>query len=155
MDQVCQASLRLSVVLLTVLLGVQAWAHEPRTKGQRVYVPIYSAIGYISNERFDLAVTLSLRNTDGETKIRIRSVAYFDTSGKRLTDLLASEIHVAPFGTHSILIKQKDMPGDIGGNVVVEWTAEQPVSPPILDAIMVGARGTQAFSFASRGVPIE
>ena len=40
-------------------------------------------------------------------------------------------------------------------HVVVDWSADQPVTPPLFEAVMVGARGTQAFSFTSRGVVLE
>jgi len=62
------------ITLLTLALfltmAANVHAHEPKSKGQRVYVPVYSAIGYISSLSFDLAVTLSFRNVDGTVPMR-------------------------------------------------------------------------------------
>ena len=141
--------------LAACLLIAPARAQEPKSTGQKVYVPVYSAIGFISQEKFDLAVTLSFRNLDAGAPITIRSVDYFDTDGKEIKDLLEAPRTLPAFGSTQILIKQDDFKGDIGANVVVEWSADQPVTPPLFEAVMVGARGTQAFAFSSRGVVLE
>ena len=74
-------------LFLTITANVHA--HEPKSKGQSVYVPVYSAIGFISSLSFDLAVTLSFRNVDGTAPITVNSAIYYDTSGKKKKDLLA------------------------------------------------------------------
>ncbi len=150
---------RLPVLLPTVLAACiaagSAWAQEARSTGQKVYVPVYSAIGFVSQQTFDVAVTLSFRNLDAATPITITSSAYYDTAGKQIADLLEGPRTLAPFGSTQILIKQADFSGDVGANVVVEWSAEKPVAPPLLEAVMVGSRGTQAFAFTSRGIVLE
>jgi len=123
--------------------------------GQKVYVPVYSAIGFLSQEAVDVAVTLSFRNLDRATPITIKSSVYYDTGGKEIGDLLEGLRTLAPFGSTQVLIRQQDFSGDVGANVVVEWSADQPVTPPLFEAVMVGARGTQAFAFTSRGVVLE
>src|SRR5262245_10022886 len=47
--------------------------------GQTVYVPAYSSV-YTSDraDRFDLAVTLSIRNTDANHSIVVTSARYYD-----------------------------------------------------------------------------
>jgi hypothetical protein len=136
-------------------MAANVHAHEPKSKGQSVYVPVYSAIGFISSLSFDLAVTLSFRNVDGTAPITVNSAIYFDTSRKKKKDLLDGSRTLAPFGSIEILIKQQDFRGDIGGNIVVKWNSTSPVSPPLIEAIMVGARGSQAFSFKSRGIVLN
>src|SRR4051812_45241353 len=57
--------------------------------GQTIYVPAYSSI-YISDraERFDLAITVSIRNTDRARPIVLTSVAYHDQDGRLARDYL-------------------------------------------------------------------
>jgi Protein of unknown function (DUF3124) len=145
----------IAIALAACLLAVEAHAQEAKTTGQTVYVPVYSAIGFISQEKFDLAVTLSFRNLDASAPITIQSVDYFDTDGKKIRDLLDAPRTLQGYGSTQILIKQDDFKGDVGANVVVEWSSDGPVTPPLFEAVMVGARGTQAFAFTSRGVVLE
>jgi len=132
-----------------------AGAQEAKSSGQSVYVPVYSAIGYVSTETFDVAVTISFRNLDRSSPITIASAVYYDTAGNRIKDLLGEARTLGPFGTTQVLIKQQDFKGDIGANVVVEWSAEAPVTPPLFESVMVGTVGTRAFAFTSRGVVLE
>ena len=51
--------------------------------GQTVYVPIYSHIySGIKARPFDLAATLSIRNTDPTHAITLLAVTYYDSDGK-------------------------------------------------------------------------
>lgn len=53
--------------------------------GQTIYVPIYSHIYYENREKsFDLAATLSIRNTDLTSPMIVTAVRYYDTNGKLL-----------------------------------------------------------------------
>ena len=145
----------LPALVFFLMSAATAYAHDTRSMGQKVYVPIYSAIGYLSTQNFDLAVTLSFRNLDQDSPITVRSAVYFDTDGKKIQDLLEGARTLAPFATTQVLIRERDFRGDIGANIVVEWSADVPVVAPLLESIMVGARGTQAFSFTSRGVVLD
>lgn len=145
----------LSALTVCFLMSAAVFAQDGRSQGQQVYVPVYSAIGFASTEAFDVAVTLSFRNLDRSAPITIKSAAYYDTDGKEIQDLLDGPRTLGPFGSTQVLIKQQDFSGDIGANVVVEWSADQPVTPPLFEAVMVGARGTQAFAFTSRGVILD
>jgi Protein of unknown function (DUF3124) len=51
--------------------------------GQTVYVPVYSHIYHHNKQEiFELAVTLSIRNTDLTNPIVITSVRYYNSEGK-------------------------------------------------------------------------
>jgi Protein of unknown function (DUF3124) len=143
------------LMAMTATMTAGASAQDGKSQGQQVYVPVYSAIGFVSTEAFDVAVTLSFRNLDRSTPIMIKSATYYDTEGKEIGDLLDGPRTLGPFGSTQVLIKQQDFSGDVGANVVVAWSADQPVTPPLFEAVMVGARGTQAFAFTSRGVVLE
>ncbi len=146
----------LAAALASLLaMAAAANAQEAKSTGQTVYVPVYSAIGFVSTQAFDVAVTLSFRNLDQSSPITIKSATYYNTDGKEIGDLLDGPRTLGPFGSTQVLIKQQDFSGDVGANVVVAWSAEQAVSPPLFEAVMVGARGTQAFAFTSRGVVLE
>ncbi|MEJ8571861.1 DUF3124 domain-containing protein [Microbaculum marinum] len=137
------------------LLSATASGQEQISAGQRVYLAVYSAIGFASQEKVDVAVTLSFRNLDERMPITIESALYYDTDGRQITDLLEAPRTLAPFGSTQVLIKQTDFSGDVGANVVVEWSAGGPAAQPLFEAVMVGSRGTQAFAFTSRGVVLE
>ena len=75
------------LILITVALNMpSALAGELKmTKGQTVYVPVYSHIVVGQRERgninFDLAINVSIRNTDFKNPIIIISADYYDSNG--------------------------------------------------------------------------
>ena len=95
-------------------------ARDNRSKGQRVHVPVYSAIGYRRTEKFDLIVILAFRNLDEKTPITIRSAVFFDAGGKKIKDLLEGPLTLAPFGMTETFVREQDFRGSFGGHVVVE-----------------------------------
>ena len=120
-----------------------------------VYVPAYSHI-YLSKDHLaSLGVTLSIRNVDSSRKLYITQVEYYDTQGT-LTDMLTAGLFaLAPMATISYVIDQQDMRGGVGANFIVRWAAENPIHPPIIEAIMAGNAGTKGYSFSSRGENIS
>jgi hypothetical protein len=145
----------LSFLVLCLVMSVEVNAHDAKSTGQKIYLPVYSSIAHISKQNIDLTVTLSFRNLDETAPISVSSATYFDTSGKKIKDLLDRSRTMAPFGSTQIIIKQQDFSGDVGANIIIEWSSKLPVTPPLIEAIMVGSRGTQAFSFTSRGIVID
>jgi hypothetical protein len=121
-------------------------------KGRAMYVPAYSHIYARGAAVTRLAVTLSLRNTDPEHSIRIDRVRYFDGDGKPLRDLVEAPIVLGPMQTDSHLIEADKVRGGSGANFVVEWSAQETINPPIIEAVMIGDGG---LAFTSRGEPIE
>jgi hypothetical protein len=124
----------------------------PRSLGQRIYVPVYSSIAYLNDRVFDLAVTVSIRNTDAEHPIRIETARYHDSQGEARHDYHEALRSLGPMASRVITIAQSDLRGDIGANLIVEWRAEMPATPPVIETVMVGSRGTQGLAFTSRGV---
>ena len=49
------------------------------------------------------------------------------------------------------MIAERDKAGGSGANFIVEWTATQPVTVPIIEAVMIGTQTQQGISFTSRG----
>jgi hypothetical protein len=121
-------------------------------KGRAVYVPAYAHIYTGAGEPVLLATTLSVRNTDPEHALRIERVRYFDGAGEVLREYADEPPILAPMQTQSYRIEQQDASGGSGANFLVEWSAEETVNRPIIEAIMIGDGG---LSFTSRGVPID
>lgn len=149
--------------LLSILLFVFAWfsplaAEEtpPQTTGQTVYVPAYSHIYHGNDEdRLLLTVTLSIRNVSPKTSITITAVDYHATAGGHLRRFITKPFILGPYGSERFVVPQKDDTGGSGANFIVEWQADKPVSPPIIETIMIGSQSQLGVSFTSRGQAIQ
>lgn len=118
------------------------------------YVPAYSSM-LISrgNYRLDFSVTLSIHNTSKSQTLVLRRVDYHGTGGNLIEALLDTPLALKPLGTVDVMVEQADIRGGTGANFLVEWAAAEPVSQPIIEAIMLGSFGTQGYSFVSVGRP--
>jgi len=134
-------------------------AHDLQTldpsHGQIVYVPAYSHVYHQDGKPHLLTVTLSVRNTSRQQAIVLSSVRYYDTSGKELKSYLESSLEISALETVEFLVEREDFTGGSGANFLVEWTANQSVSEPIIEAIMIDTSGQQGISFARTGRVIE
>ncbi len=130
-------------------------ATEPAIS-QAVYVPDYAHVYHGSGlSRFPLSTTLSVRNTDPERSITLRSVRYYNMEGELTRQYLDGPRRLDPLGTADFVMEEHDVSGGTGANFIVEWSADRPVSPPLIEAVMIGTRSGQGVSFTSRGQPIE
>jgi hypothetical protein len=144
-------------LLGAVLLVAQPAASEiKRVKSQTVYVPAYAHI-YHGNKAasFQLAVTLSIRNTDPAHPITVMAIDYFDTDGRILKKYLQGDATLPPLGSTRHVIKESDKGGGSGANLIVKWRADAKVTAPIIETIMIGTTSQQGVSFTSRGEVIE
>lgn len=133
--------------------GAEAEGAAP--DGHLMYIPAYSHIYHHVGESFQLATTLSIRNTDHETPVTIRSVRYHDTNGRMARDFLTAPEVVAPLSTLEFVVEETDVSGGSGASFLVAWDADRPVSGPLMEAVMISTRLGQGISFTSRGVPVE
>ncbi len=124
--------------------------------GQTIYVPIYSHIySGVKARPFDLAATLSIRNTNLKSSIELISVKYFDSEGKLVKDYLEKPIVIDAIATTRYIITEDDRAGGSGANFIVIWKSEQPVNPPVIEGVMIGTHSGQGISFVSRGQVIK
>ena len=127
--------------------------------GQMVYVPAYSQIHSVYSSRegslINFAVTLSIRNTDFDQPIIIKSVTYYDNDGTLLKEYVETPFQLSPMASVSFNISQDDESGGIGANFIVKWGAEQSVHEAYIEAIMIGAFGTTGFAWRSPGHVIK
>jgi hypothetical protein len=124
--------------------------------GQSVYVSIYSHIySGIKARPFDLAAILSIRNTDIDQSITIVSVKYYDTEGKLLKEYLDEPLELKALASTRYIIMEDDKAGGSGANFIVKWKSNKKVTPPIIEAVMIGTHSGQGISFVSRGQVIK
>lgn len=123
-------------------------AHVAR--GQVLYVPVYSHIFHRTGEQeFDLTATLSIRNTSPTTHLRIREVDYFDSEGTLLKSYLDQPRRLSPLASTYVVIDERDRSGGVGANFIVTWQSESPVTPPVVEAVMISTHSGQGVSFTS------
>lgn len=134
---------------------------EPLSKGQTVYVPVYSHIwhgdigqsGKASSEL--VSVLISVRNTDPKNSIRVISAPYFSTAGTLIADYLPISRIVGPFATLELFVERRESDGGSGANFAIRWDASTPVPPPIIEALHTTVYPGRTLSFISRGKPIS
>jgi hypothetical protein len=126
------------------------------SKGQTLYVSVYSHIySGLKGRIFDLATTLSIRNTDPKYPIDLISVKFYDTEGSLLKDYVSEPVRLNALVSTRYVIKEAEIGGGSGANFMVTWKSEKKVNLPIIEAIMIGTKSGQGISFVSRGQVIE
>ncbi|MEH2392340.1 MAG: DUF3124 domain-containing protein [Nostoc sp.] len=124
--------------------------------GETVYVPVYSHIYHHNRQEiFELAVTLSIRNTDLTNPIIITSVRYYNSDGKLVKQYLERPIQLDALASTDFFINRNDTSGGLGANFIVEWVAQTDISEPIVEAVMIGTDFQQGISFISPGRVIK
>ncbi|WP_460200427.1 DUF3124 domain-containing protein, partial [Scytonema sp. NUACC21] len=107
--------------------------------GQTIYVPIYSHIYHHNQQEvFNLAATLSIRNTDLVNPMIVTSVRYYDSEGKLVKQYLERPIQLDALASTDFFINRNDTTGGLGANFIVEWVAQTEISSPIVEAVMIG-----------------
>ncbi|HCO24473.1 MAG TPA: hypothetical protein DIT97_16100 [Gimesia maris] len=124
-------------------------------QGQIVYVPAYSHVYHGKGKPHLLTITLSIRNTSVDDEIVLKSVKYHGTRGTLVRSYLDKAVRIPPIGTTEVIIEREDASGGSGANFLVEWFANQPVTAPIIEAVMIDTKPQQSISFARRGVVIK
>ena len=148
------------VLFLLVALSITSFltsfsqaAEGPKiSKGQTIYVPVYSNI-YVGDRalQWQLSANLSVRNTDPANPITVLAVDYYDSEGKLVDNYLSKPKQLNPMGSAYYYVKTSDTKGGYGANFVVKWKSEKQVNEPIIECVMTGSRGNHSVSFISRG----
>jgi len=136
--------------------GWPASAEIRLSKGQTVYVPVYSNVfSGPRNRPLHLATTLSIRNTDMTASFKVTAIDYYDTGGKLIRRHLERPTIVKPMATIYVHLEEKDTAGGFGANFIVRWQAEAVMNAPVIECVMIGATGGQGISFVSPGQEIK
>ncbi|EKD83788.1 MAG: hypothetical protein ACD_39C00447G0003 [uncultured bacterium] len=127
-----------------------------RSYGQTIQVSAYSFVySYEKGRQFNLAVTLSIRNTDRNHKILVESVKYNDINGKLITEYLKQPTIVSPGACIQYLVNESDPAGGSGPSFVIRWRSVHAVSQPVVETVMIGTKSQQGISFACTGHVLE
>jgi hypothetical protein len=151
----------LSVLFGLLVAGIfvsasQADSGIALSAGQTVYVPIYSHIySGLKGRPFNLAATLSIRNTDPKHPISLISVKFYDSDGKLVKEYLDNPFDIKAMASTRYILTEADTAGGSGANFLVKWKAKTKVNPPIIEGVMIGTRSGQGISFVSRGQVIK
>lgn len=154
--QRCRFFLILFISLCLWAIPVVGKSKPILSKGQTVYVPVYSHI--YSGDRdqpFHLATTLSIRNTNMSSPIILLGVDYYDSEGNRLKQYLDKPLRLRALSTIRYIIKESDKSGGSGAKFIVKWKSETEVNSPIIETVMISTRMNQGISFVSRGQVID
>jgi hypothetical protein len=141
---------------LTTRPAILTAENEDQIVGQTIYVPIYSHIYTRDKSRvFNLAATLSIRNTDEQNPIRINSARYYDTNGALVREYVKAPLRLAPMASTDFVVAEDDTSGGVGANFIVEWSAGFKVTAPVVEAVMISTATQQGISFVSQGRVIK
>jgi hypothetical protein len=150
---VAAAVVWLSILMLTT--GLSA-SEIKLSRGQTVYVPIYSHIYSGDRERpFLLTAILSVRNTDPIHSITISTIDYYSSDGKLIKKYIDRPVELKPLASARYIVPESDSSGGSGANFIVKWKADSEVNNVIVEGVMIGAKMQQGISFVSRGQVIK
>jgi hypothetical protein len=134
---------------MTVELGSPELA---AAAGQTIYVPAYSAVATADNARlYQLAITLSIRNTDRRLPIVVTAVKYHHQDGRLVRDFLKTPLRLAPLAALEFYLREGDTSGGNSSSFLVEWVGGPAASVPVVESVMVGTAGNQGISFTCPG----
>ena len=157
--QIIMCSLIALFIVGFLAANSQASSDLKLTKGQTVYVPVYSHIytRYYRDEMIhrDVVTNVSIRNTDPAYSITVVSADVYDSNGELVKNYLPKALQLNPLASTNLLIQTSDLNGSGGVSLILKWRSENFVNEPIVESIILGSCGTHAASFASHGQVIQ
>lgn len=151
----------LGLLLLAFSSLAPAQEARPLSRGQTLYLPIYSHMFYGNIGKSGkpshalLSALVSIRNTDTKTALRVRSARYYDTYGKLLGERIASTASIPPLGTLELFVELNDASGGSGANFIIKWDAEQLINPPLVESLHANLDGGKAIVFTTQATPLN
>ncbi len=145
-------------LLILMLQTGAAWGagDENLSDGQTLYVPVYSHIYYGDRTKpFNLAVMLSIRNTDPGYPLTIVTATYYDSDGTLVREYVQKPLELKPLASTHLYVKESDTSGGSGANFIVTWKAARPINVPIVESLMIGVSSGQGISFVREGQVIR
>lgn len=146
-----------ATIICLLLLPALCWSVEPkRSRGQTVYVPAYSHVftGPRANP-YNLAISLTVRNTDPSAGMTVTAIDYHDHSGRLIRRYAPSPLGLTPLASSYVHLEEKDTSGGFAPKFIVRWESPRPISAPVIEAVMIGATSGQGISFVSQGQVIQ
>ena len=142
----CCSILAAVILLAGLATTARAGSDISLSTGQTVYVPIYSHIySGLKGRPFNLAATLSIRNTDPKHPISLISVKFYDSEGKLLKTYLDNPLEIKAMASTRYILTESDAAGGSGANFLVKWTSKTKVNPPLIEGVMIGRDPAREF----------
>ena len=127
-------------------------AGEPLSKGESVYVSIYSNVySGVKLHALELSGMLSIRNTDPKYSISIQKADYYDSKGELLERYITQPLKLKSLESTHFLVKVSDKRGGPGAKFIVKWQSDHKVNQPIIEGVMLSTRAQQGISFICPG----
>ncbi len=155
------AFLMLPFLLTGAALPSKAETQPVVSKGQTIFVPVYSQLYFgdtikggqkeLDRRRMRLSSTVVIHNVDPVHPIQVVSAVYFNHAGERLGQFLPQPITLGPLETTNFFIQKSDKLGGVGNKFIISWRSDVSVNPPSIENIMVNAGGTSALAVISVG----
>jgi hypothetical protein len=152
----------LPIVLCCLHAVATAQEIPPLSAGQSLYLPVYSHLyhGDVHPRTGKPSETLvsthiSIRNTDMKTALKVVSARYYNTEGKLLREYLPAPQTIAPLGTYEVYIPRSDSSGGSGANFIIDWSADKPVNPPLVEALHADIREARTLLFVTTARPVQ
>lgn len=144
----------LALLTLAASLFQPAWATDELTRGQTLYLPVYSHIWHgdrVVEGKYPLknlvSALVSVRNTSLKTPIKVTSARYYNTEGKMLKEYISSPRTVGPMGTLELFVEKQDSAGGSGANFIIVWESVTVTNPPVVEAVHADIKGHQTLTF--------
>ncbi|UZP67254.1 DUF3124 domain-containing protein [Desulfovibrio mangrovi] len=126
---------------------------------QTVYLPVYSSVFFGNQKKrtrlFNVAVTVSVRNTDASSPIEILGVRYVSSAGKTLRQYVKEPLVLPPLAAFELAVDESDEEAGVGGCFIIKWKAADAVSAPLMQSVMIGTQNSQGISFITEGRMVE
>lgn len=147
-----RAARNLYLAMGALLLAGAAAAEPHQSKGQTIYVPVYSEV-FIGNKagRLPVRATVFFRNTDPKHTLKISSAMYHGQDGKPIEQMVGEPRSVAPLATVQFDIAETATRGGPAPSLIVDWKAAQPVVEPLVECVSATAYSQQGISILTRG----
>jgi hypothetical protein len=81
----------------------------------------------------------------------LNSVRYYGQEGQVARDYLKKPVRIGPMSSTEFFVSESDTMGGVSASFRVEWVAEQNVTAPVVEAVMVGTLSGQGVSFTCPG----
>lgn len=124
-------------LLIANLLCSNSFAADELSKGQTLYLPVYSHIWHgdrVVDGRQPLknqvSALVSIRNTSMKSQIRVLSARYYSTDGNLLKEFIKKPVSINAMGTFELFIERKESEGGSGANFIIQWDASNLTNPP-------------------------
>lgn len=134
----------------------------PLSRGQMLYLPIYSTIWHGDTHpikgapmKSNMSALVSIRNTSMKTPIKVLSARYYNTEGKLIREFVSTPKAISPLGTLELFIEKSEAEGGSGANFLIQWEAATDTNAPIVEAVHIDNQPSRPYSFITSARVIQ